>query len=540
MDKMKRKQIKRIILLTVLVFLVVALAVMPAIAKQNAPSEGPRQSIFRGVVDPGDIIIGIRGGGALMEEVPEKVTVPNSVKLTGFLVTDGKVVCAGDAIARVDPVTVMNAIADTQQKLDQLAHQIESFPSEHSVTKLKAQAGGIVKAIYAEKGQSVQDVILEHGALVVLSLGGRMAVKVETQSVILAGTAVTVLFEDGTTVDAVVDSCLDGELIASFKDEGYETGTQVQLQSEQGQFLGSGELEIRDPLRLMASDGVVDRVAVSSGQWLDANDVVLELKEAGAAAEYGSLLATRQELEEHLQKLITLHFTGVVMAPCDGVITGIDDDCPALLNAESENQGKLPDSVDQELLSQLSQGEIELNTDVFVAAITPQQWVTVAINVDEQDVLRLSPGMEAVVRIPAVSEESMIATVKEISPRGKNHGGNSKFAVKLTLPHQKKMLSGMNVMVAIPVETAVHVTRIPVAAVVNVGTKTLVYRGFDAEKECLTDPVEVVLGRSDGIYVEVLSGLAAGDVFYYAYYDKLELTDEPDFGVLPFATRGGV
>jgi hypothetical protein len=25
------------------------------------------------------------------------------------------------------------------------------------------------------------------------------------------------------------------------------------------------------------------------------------------------------------------------------------------------------------------------------------------------------------------------------------------------------------------------------------------------------------------------------DSFYYAYYDTLELTDEPDFGVLPFA-----
>jgi multidrug efflux pump subunit AcrA (membrane-fusion protein) len=107
--------------------------------------------------------------------------------------------------------------------------------------------------------------------------------------------------------------------------------------------------------------------------------------------------------------------------------------------------------------------------------------------------------------------------------------------VKLKMLHKEKMLPGMNVTVAIPVETAVNVNRIPVAAVVDLGTKTVVYRGYDGDKETLTDPVEVVLGRSDGIYVEVLSGLVVGDSFYYAYYDTLELTDEPDFGVLPFA-----
>jgi hypothetical protein len=73
-----------------------------------------------------------------------------------------------------------------------------------------------------------------------------------------------------------------------------------------------------------------------------------------------------------------------------------------------------------------------------------------------------------------------------------------------------------------------------VAAVVNLGSKTVVYRGYDGDKETFTDPVEVVLGRSDGIYVEVISGLDAGEVFYYGYYDTLELSDEPDFGVLPF------
>ena len=96
------------------------------------------------------------------------------------------------------------------------------------------------------------------------------------------------------------------------------------------------------------------------------------------------------------------------------------------------------------------------------------------------------------------------------------------------------MLAGMNVTVNIPVEHAENVNRIPVAAVVDLGTKTVVYRGYDSKKEMLIDPVEVSLGRSDGVFVELLSGLAPGDVYYYGYYDTLPLTDEPDFGILPF------
>jgi multidrug efflux pump subunit AcrA (membrane-fusion protein) len=354
---------------------------------------------------------------------------------------------------------------------------------------------------------------------------------VETENLILAGTGVNVIFENGTIIPAQIDSCLDGQLTVSFEDKNYEPGTHVMIQSEEGEILGSGVLVIRDPLRLMAAEGVVSRVAVSEGQRVDINDVLLELTDAGKSAEYDSLYAQRLEQEDLLQTLITLHYTGVVTAPCDGVISGIKENCPALLHQKAQGEDDLPDSLSPELLTQLEQK----NTDLFIAAVTPQQWVTVTITVDEQDVLRLKPGMEAVVRIPALSEDIITATVKEVSAEGKNQGGSSKFSVKLKLPHGEKMLAGMNVTVSIPVETVTDVKQIPVAAVVNLGSKTVGYRGYDGDKETFTDPVEVVLGRSDGIYVEVISGLDAGEVFYYGYYDTLELSDEPDFGVLPFA-----
>lgn len=531
---MKRKGIKRLVLGIVAVISVVMLAVLPMIAKRNGTAYGPRMTILRGVADSGDIVTGIHGGGVLMVQTPEKITVPASVKLTKFLVENGETVCAGDPIAQVDSVTIMAAIADTQQNLDQLTQQIQTIPKDSGTVKLKAPTGGIIKAIYARKGQSVQDVILGHGSLAVLSLGGRMTVKVDTELVIPAGSAVSVRFENGTAVDATVESCLEGCLQVSFEDKGYDLGTSVWLQSAEGDFLGSGKLEIRDPLILLVSDGIIDRVAVSEGQWVDTDDVILELKEAGASSQYRHLLSVRQEQETLLHNLIALHCSGVVTAPCEGVINGADENCIALLNPEQENGEIVPDSLKKEYLSSLAKENNIQNTDILIASVTPQQWMTVSITVDEQDVLCLRPGMEATVRVPAIPDQTLTAIISEIGAEGRNHGGSSKYSVKLTLPYEMGMLAGMNVTVNIPVEHAENVNRIPVAAVVDLGTKTVVYRGYDSKKEMLIDPVEVSLGRSDGVFVELLSGLAPGDVYYYGYYDTLPLTDEPDFGILPF------
>ena len=71
---------------------------------------------------------------------------------------------------------------------------------------------------------------------------------------------------------------------------------------------------------------------------------------------------------------------------------------------------------------------------------------------------------------------------------------------------------------------------IPASALVEEGTKTLVYTGYDAEDECLTGPVEVITGVSDGETVQIIEGLAEGDTYYYAYFDTLEISYTPDFG----------
>jgi hypothetical protein len=79
------------------------------------------------------------------------------------------------------------------------------------------------------------------------------------------------------------------------------------------------------------------------------------------------------------------------------------------------------------------------------------------------------------------------------------------------------------------------VLTIPADALVEKGNQTVVYTGYDEENDVLFNPVTVKVGRSDGENAEILEGLAGGQTFYYAYYDTLEVSFTPDFGVgFPF------
>ena len=165
-----------------------------------------------------------------------------------------------------------------------------------------------------------------------------------------------------------------------------------------------------------------------------------------------------------------------------------------------------------------------------IAAVTPQDTMILEIIIDELDIRQLHVGMSAQVKIDALGGEKYTATITEIGNTGTNNGGNSKYTVELTMDRSGKMLSGMNATATIVLSTAIDVLTIPADALVENGNQTVVYTGYDEENDILLSPVMVKVGCSDGETVEILEGLAAGQTYYYAYYDTLEISFTPDFG----------
>ena len=359
----KKKNTKRFIKLICIVVVVALLAAMPLLAKQDTEEDGPKASILSGTVSTGSINTELIGGGTLAEDDAVTIEVPSAVKLKEFLVSNGDAVTEGTAIATVDRVTVMTAISQVQETLEYLSEQIEEASDTDSEESVTALAGGTVKILYAEEGESVQSVMLEHGALAVLSLDGLMAVDMETQSTLSAGTAVTVILSDGTEVSGKINKNLAGEMTVTLEDNGYAVDDTVQVTAEDGTAIGSGQLYIYSPWNATAYAGTVDTVKVSVGDELSAGKTLMVLSDVGYSATYQQLIGQRQEYEDLMLDLFKMYQTESVVAPCDGVVSGIDKDSVQLLSDSGT-------SYTVQLLANAPNGNDEIQYANYVGKVT--------------------------------------------------------------------------------------------------------------------------------------------------------------------------
>ena len=332
MEKQLKKQRRRYIAWGCAAALVILLAVMPMAA--SGGDDTPQAAILSGQVTRQELETQILGGGLLSGEGALSLDIPEDVKITEYLVSNGDSVTEGEPIATVDRVSVMNAITQVQETLDYLSDEISAARSDTAPTTVTALASGTVKVIYAQEDDLVSDVMLENGALVVLSLDDKMAVQVEADTDLAVDAPVIVTLEDGTQVSGAVKSNIQGKLTVTVEDEDYTPEQTVQVTLEDGTDLGSGALYIHSPWNAFAYSGTVSRISVSVGQKVSAGQTLMTLTDTGHTAEYQQLVDQHQEYEELMQELFQLYQSGSVTAPCDGIVTGVDTDGAYLLRSE--------------------------------------------------------------------------------------------------------------------------------------------------------------------------------------------------------------
>lgn len=305
--------------------LVLLLAIMPMAASRSSADE-PQASIVSEQAQLRELESKVLGGGQLSGEAAVSVTVPEGVKIEEYLVKNGDSVKEGQAVARVDSVSVMSAIASVQESLDYLSEEINSLSGEADTQTVSAGTAGLVKQVYAQAGDSVSELMLDKGALAVLSLDGLMAVETETDSSLKAGATVLVTFPDGSQVEGSVKSNVEGKLTVTVEDDDYEPGTEVSLATEAGESLGSGELYINSPWKVAAYTGDVSYVYIQAGQQVYEGQSLFGLENTGHSAEYQLLVDEHRDYEELMQELFTLYESRMVTAPCDGIVTGVDEE----------------------------------------------------------------------------------------------------------------------------------------------------------------------------------------------------------------------
>lgn len=327
----KKKSVKRYILWGVLALLTLWLALMPLMARQQQEEDGPKASILSTNASVGSIRAAIHGGGTLEAGDPEDINIPVDVKIEELYVNNGDFVREGDPLAAVDKVSVMTAITEIQNSMSTVRKQMESAANEKAATEVSATAGGRVKLVYAKEGDRVESVMLEHGALAVLSLDSKLCVRLTVDSPLATGESVTVTLSDGKEVTGRVESNLSGEIVVTIQDKGYQVGQTVTVEN-----MGTGTLEIHSPWKATAFAGTVSIAYAQPEQTLGAGAALFTLKDTDYTAQRETLAQTHREYEELLQKLFKMYESGVISAPCDGLVSGIDKDSAHLMAAQEE------------------------------------------------------------------------------------------------------------------------------------------------------------------------------------------------------------
>ena len=319
----KRKRTKNIIIAAVLVAVAILMAALPAMLSSGKAEEdkGVAKSI---TVQRGNIDSTVAGAGTLSGGDGVKITVPHGVEITEYLVQNGDIVTEGQELARVDKTSVMNTIATVQSNLEYIAGEVRTAASGATNAYLAAPAAGRVKAIYAEADDDVQSVIREHGALMVVSLDGRMAVDAETASdAATPGKAVTVRCEEGTEYPGRIEIRRGSTLTVTLTDDGPVLVANAEIVLD-GETVGTGTLYAHSAWNVTASAGTVAAINTAVGRQIYAGTTVLTLRDVDTEGEYRRLSQLHRDYEDTMLKLFRLYQSGTVTASAAGRVSDLD------------------------------------------------------------------------------------------------------------------------------------------------------------------------------------------------------------------------
>ena len=278
----------------------------------------------------------LSGGGTLTATKAVKVEIPQILTVESYQVKNGDVVDPGDVLATVDPITVRTAVAELQSVIKALDYDLVREKNKDQLTTLSSPCGGRIKQLYLEPEQTVSDIVYEHGALLLLSLDGRMAVQIPGKMTI--GTPLNVTLSNGTVETGRVSAYSDDITTVTIPDTSAPCDDEVVITALDGTMVGSGKLYVHCPLKVVGYYGTVSRVSVSLNQQVYEGTPLASLRDMGHTADYSTLLDLRRDMEEQMDMLIKLSFDGTVRAESHGIVTGVNEDIDYVpLDAEEEH-----------------------------------------------------------------------------------------------------------------------------------------------------------------------------------------------------------
>lgn len=485
----------------------------------------------------------IVGTGNLELAEAEDQDAPSGLEISEVMVESGDEVKEGDVLAVVDESSILEAMEQVQDEISQLDESIQEYQDSDEENVIESSVSGRVKKINVSAGSDLSDIMVSDGALMVLSLDGKMAVSLSGVSGVSAGDSVTVTLSSGTQVTGTVDSasgedCVvtltagDGYVFQDGSVSGITLGTvsgicvfqdgksmsfqitfpETAAETEDIKKDDSGDGKTSDSTdngknaddnKDNDADQITDRAAGQTGNNSGQNGT-------------GSTSSNGKDSSDNGTNSTSETNGNSTQSGNDQSGNGAGTSANNI-SGSSSGASQTEDTQETDSSASTSGTELstsEYSTDVALFTISPDDTMTLEVSVDKLDINSVEIGQEAAVTFDAIEDKEFTGEVTEIGNTASVNGGVAKYTVSVSVPKDEEMKQGMNASATITIENRENVITIPVNALQEKGNKVFVYTEKDEDGN-LSGETEVTTGLSDGTTVEITEGLSEGDTVYY-------------------------
>lgn len=466
-------------------------------------------------VQSGAISKTVYGTGMIEAASQPVVSIQTDGTLSELRVDIGDEVKEGDVLAVLENDELDATIQDLEYALWELDDEIMGTSPGATVVTVRSPIAGRVMKLYGQVGDDALAVYRKYGAVALLSTDGRMKVEFD----VAEGTSVELgetLFVSGMGAVVGTTFSVEGEVtdlymqgtkaVVTINDDTLPMDADATVTNGMGEIVGTGTLEINKPMAVSAYGGTIRQIRVNVGDEIERKDTIYVLEDSPLTLTQESLRIQREAAAEELEEAKEQRENLIILAPCDGVIASVE----ALEVGSSVTAG------------------------TTLLSILEGEDMTLTIAVDELDVVSVQEGQPVSITVDALSDLTVEGTVEKIAPVGSGESGVTTYDVKLSFDAAGTGIrAGMNATGEILVASVEDALYIPVEALMTVNDQYCVLTASGSYQ-----PVEV--GIMNDEYVQILSGLEAGDLVCYESDASSSSAMSMDMGGMVVVDMGGM
>ena len=232
---------------------------------------------------------------------------------------------------------------------------------------------------------------------------------------------------------------------------------------------------------LSNASGEVSKLYVKEGQYVNAGDIIAELKNEDMLANLKTTNVSLQNAYDQLSYAKDKLKDYTITAPITGTIT-----------AQSVKVGDI------------------VAAGTLITTVSNTNEYEFKIPVDELDISKITTENKVLVTVDAIPEtelEPIVGRISKIPLEGITVGGVTDYYVTVAIPAVPQLRISMNASAEIILAESNDVLLLPIEAIQKENGKSFV----EVIKNGVVNKVEVVTGNSNSSYAEVISGLSEGD-----------------------------